>query len=139
ACRQAAEAAQEAARLCRDALDRLDADPGELARIEERLDGWYQLMRKHGDSEEALLSARAQVTDRIAALEGLDDRRQRTASDLAIAVAERERAGRDLAARRARAFTALAKRVHAELADLGMPKARIALSADATPRPSEHA
>jgi len=138
ACRQAAEAAQEAARLCRDALDRFEADPGELTRVEERLDAWYQMMRKHGDGEAAVLEARDRVVARIVELEGLDGRRQQAASDLASARAAREELGRDLAQRRSKAFTTLAKRVHSELADLGMPKARIEFEVATMPRPSAH-
>ena len=138
-CRQAADAAQEAARLCRDALDRLEADPAELRRLEERLDGWYQLMRKHGDGEAALLDARERIRTRMAELEGLDARRAEAQKGLTAARADRERVGRALAKARAAAFACLAEAVHRELADLGMPKARIALDDGADPRPSEHA
>lgn len=131
ACRQAAEAVQEAARLCADAADRLHADPGELARLQERLDAFYELMRKHGDGESALLEARERITARIAELEGLDARRSQVLTDLAAARDERERIGTKLAAARRKAFAKLADAVHAELADLGMPKAVLSLSDEA--------
>lgn len=136
ACGQALEAAREAARLCADALERLQADPGELARIEERLDAYYQLMRKHGDGEAALLAARDQVVARVGELEGLGDRRARVAADLELARRERATLGAALAQARAKAFARFAKAVHAELADLGMPKARLSLGEDATAAPS---
>jgi len=130
ACLQALEAAREASRLCADALERLQADPSELTRIEERLDAYYQLMRKHGDGEAALLAARDQVVTRVGELEGLGDRRAQVAADLEAARATRAAQGKALAAARSKAFTRFAKAVHAELADLGMPKARLTLGED---------
>jgi DNA repair protein RecN (Recombination protein N) len=136
ACRQAQEAAREAARLCSDALDRLQADPGELARIEERLDAYYQLMRKHGEGEAALLAARDAVVARVGELEGIGERRERVAADLAAARAARGALGKTLAQARAKAFARFAKAVHGELADLGMPKARLTLGEDESAPPS---
>ena len=136
ACAQALESAREAARLCADALERLQADPGELARIEGRLDAYYQLMRKHGDGEAALLAARDQVVGRVGELEGLGERRARVAADLAAARATRAALGKALALGRTKAFARFAKAVHAELADLGMPKARLTLGEDAAAAPS---
>lgn len=138
ACRQAADATQEAANLCRNALDRLEADPGELARIEGRLDAFYQLMRKHGDNEVALLEARARVEQRIGELEGLDDRRAQAQAELTGARTSREQQGLALRDARSEAFARLAKRMHQELADLGMPKARIELDTATRAAPTEH-
>lgn len=136
ACAQAVEAAREAARLCAAALERLQADPGELARIEERLDAYYQLMRKHGDGEAALLAARDEVVRRVGELEGLGERRAAVAAALDAARARRGSLGQALAKARAKAFARLAKAVHAELADLGMPKTQLSLSEDAAAAPT---
>ncbi len=127
ACIQALEQVRDAAARCADAVDRLSGDPGELVRAQERLDGYYQLMRKHGDGGAALLNAWEQVDQRIAALEGLDQRRADAAAALDAARTERAAIGDQLAKARDKSFAKLAKAVHAELADLAMPKARIAL------------
>nr|MBA3686833.1 DNA repair protein RecN [Planctomycetota bacterium] len=97
--------------------------------------GWYRLMRKHGDGEAALLDARAAIDARVAELDGLGERRERVAADRVAAEAERQRVGAALGQARAKAFTRLAKAVHGELAELGMPKARLTLL-DETAEPS---
>jgi len=132
ACRQALEGVQEAARLCADAADHLHADPGALATVQQRLDAYYELMRKHGDGEAAVLAAWSRTLARITELEGLDERRATVVAELAAAVTERQRIGTTLATGRRKAFAALAKIVHAELAELGMPKALLSLAEEAS-------
>lgn len=136
-CRQAVDAVQEAARLCADAAEQVHADPAELARVQERLDVVYELMRKHGDGEGALFDARARIATRITELEGLDDRRACVLAELTAARDLRQQLGTALAAARRAAFAKLAEAVHTELADLGMPKARLSL-ADQAGEPGPH-
>ena len=47
---------QEISRELESAMDDIDADPGRLEEIEERLDLLYRLRHKYGDSEEELLA-----------------------------------------------------------------------------------
>ena len=47
---------QEIARELESAMDDVDADPGRLEEIEERLDLLYRLRHKYGDSEEEILA-----------------------------------------------------------------------------------
>lgn len=122
---QALEAVRDAAVTCAAAVDRLDADPSELAAVDQRLAGYYDLMRKHGGSEAALLQADRDSRARIAELENLDQRRAAVAADLEAARAERDTVGAELANLRAAAGAELADQVHAQLAELGMPKARL--------------
>jgi len=137
ACRQALDAIAEATRLCAGAADRLQAAPDELARVSDRIDAYHQLMRKHGEDEGALLAAGEAVRARIGALSGLSERRAEVAVALDRGRAQRAAAGAALAAARTTVFAALAEAVHAQLADLGMPKARMSLSSDAG-APGEH-
>lgn len=112
---------------CRDVIDNLQNDPAELQRIEERRDAWYDLMRKHGDSEAALLAAWSAIDARIAAIEGLDERREALQRDVTSANAQRAEHGDALARARQSAFKRLAQSVCSELAELGMPKAKVVL------------
>lgn len=124
-CRQAAEAVRDAAAHCSEAGDSLRADPGELVRIGERIDAWHGLARKHGDGEEALFAAWERVSERLRSLEGLGERRAGLAADLERARVRRGQLGTALADDRSKGFARLAKAVHAHLAELGMPKARV--------------
>ncbi len=135
ACASAGELVRDAAAACADAAERLQGDPVELARVQERLDAWYGLQRKHGDGEAALLAAWAAVDERIRALEGLDGRRDALRAELGTAQAERARRGATLAKARAKGFAKLAARLVAELDGLGMPKARLVLGETALPEP----
>lgn len=134
---QAQELIQDAARTCAAVGERLHADPAEQARLEERRDLWYDLMRKHGDGEAAILAAWEAVDRRIQELEGLEGRRETLVAELAAARAERQERGKALAAARAKAFSRFAKAVEAELSGLGMPKAKLTLSDEAVAEPSE--
>lgn len=134
---QAQELIQEAARLCAGVSERLDANPSELARLEERRDAWYDLMRKHGDGEEVLMSAWETIDNRIHDLEGLEGRREALAVSLAQTIAERARRGAALATARKKAFVRFARAVEEELSSLGMPQARMSLSSAADGVPTE--
>jgi DNA repair protein RecN (Recombination protein N) len=134
----AAAAVTDAASAAAGAIEQLDADPGELARIEERLNAYHQLMRKHGDGEATLFAAWQQLRERAEALGDLDGRQAKVAAALAEAQAERSRLGTRLAAARRAAFAPLAEAVHRHLADLAMPKARLLLHEAAEAEPGPH-
>ena len=136
--RQAAEAVQDAAGSCGRALDELRADPAELERIGERLNAYHELMRKHGDGEEGLFQAYERLRERLSTLDGSEERRTDLGKRLARAVANRRSCGAELATKRTKGFIKLAKVVHAHLADLGMPKARLTLGESALPEPTAH-
>lgn len=136
ACAAALEQVRDAAAHCSDAGEALQADPGELATVEARLNAYQELFRKHGDGEEALLSAWQALRDRIAELSSVGERRAAAAAELAAARARREELGAALAQARTRAAQTLAKQVHAHLADLGMPKAVLSLRTEAQAEPT---
>jgi DNA repair protein RecN (Recombination protein N) len=131
-CAQALEAVRDAAASCSDVIERLNADPTELGRIEDRLNAYHELLRKHGDGagddEAALFGAWERISARIHELSTIGERREQAAAELAQARESRARLGRELAQARAKAFAKLAKEAHAHLSDLGMPKARLALA-----------
>lgn len=130
ACAQAGELVREAQAACLDAIDRLVGDAGELAQLDERRNAYYDLMRKHGDSEDALLAAMEATASRIAELEGLDGRRTALEAELNGLRQERGALGARLAKARAAGFAKLVKEVTRHLVELGMPKARLVLHAE---------
>jgi DNA repair protein RecN (Recombination protein N) len=135
-CTTALEAVRDAAAHCSDALERLNPDPGELARIEQRLNAYHELFRKHGDGDEVLFATWERLSARIQELSTIGERRQAQAQELAVSTAERLRLGTKLAQARTQAFAKLAKDVHGHLRDLGMPKAVLSLSEEAQATPS---
>lgn len=123
ACIQAQDALAEASRLCADGADSLSVDPAELTRIEERIGQFVDLFRKHGGDEDRLFAVWEELSERIEALQGLDQQRESLAQEIAQQRAEWRRLGTELAARRREAAVRLGKRVAKELSQLGMAKA----------------
>ncbi len=132
---EAAEALREGGRLVAGAVDEIDCDESALARVEERLGQWYDLMRKHGGSERALFETWAGIEERIEELEGLDDRRASCAEGLAESRRRREATGRELAAARRRAAAELIAGLRDDLAALGMGRASLELHESEEARP----
>ena len=133
---QAVELMRDAAAACSSAAERIAVDPAELERLGERLDRWQDLMRKHGPDEAAVLAAWTTLSQRLADLSGVDERRSQLAAELVRTTVQRDELGRVLASARRAAFARLATEVHAHLAELGMPKARIHLSEQAESAPT---
>ncbi len=127
ALQQALEHLRDAAAHCQEAAESIDTDPAALAEIEERIDRWNDLLRKHGPDESAAFAAWEDMAGRVAALSGLGERRTTLVAELAQATAHRQALGQRLADARVTAFARLAEIVHGHLAELGMPKARIHL------------
>lgn len=127
-CRVAAELVGEAGSACARAADALEADPAELARVDERLTMWHDLARKHGDGEDALLAAWERIAARVQALATIGERRATLAASLEEDRALRGHLGSELAQARTKGFKRLAKAVHGHLAELGMPKAVLSLA-----------
>ncbi|MBA2480415.1 MAG: hypothetical protein H0V44_07115 [Planctomycetes bacterium] len=135
ACQQALEAIRDASAWCAEASERLHADPGEIERIEARLNAYHELRRKHGDSDDLLFTTWETLSRRMQELSSIGERRAKIVEDLAVAISERLDVGRALAKQRSAKFARLAKTVHEHLADLGMPKAKLSLSEDELPEP----
>ena len=98
----------------------LDAEPGRLQVVEERLDAYERLMRKHGGSVTSVLEHAERCRterDRLAGAEVALDAAQ---AELEQARAERERLANRLTAIREEAGPKLARRVEEELTGLAM-------------------
>lgn len=124
---QALDHLRDAAAHASEAADSIAADPAELTRVEERLDAWNDLLRKHGPDEDAAFAAWEAISARLNELSGLAERRSQVATQLSAARTERAALGARLAQSRRTAFVRLATAVHELLAELGMPRASIQL------------
>ncbi|MDO9407682.1 DNA repair protein RecN [Patulibacter sp.] len=118
------EADDLAAELARH-LDRLDADPAELERVEERLQALSRLERKHGGSVLAVLDHAERCRQRIAEFEDVEGATEAAEADLADARRRRERLAKELSAARSAAAPRLAAAVVERLAGLAMPAATL--------------
>jgi DNA repair protein RecN (Recombination protein N) len=98
----------------------LEAEPGRLQAVEERLDGYERLMRKHGGTVAAVLAHAERCRADCDRLAGAEVALEQAEARLAAARAERERLAAALTKARAAAAPKLARRVEEELAGLAM-------------------
>ncbi len=108
-------------------LDGLEADPGRLDAVEERLAVLERLFRKHGGSSAAVLARRQEIAAELAELEGEGEGQEELAARAAAALGEYREAALALSRARAGWGAALATAIRAELADLGLGRARLAV------------
>jgi DNA repair protein RecN (Recombination protein N) len=109
-------------------LDHLEADPARLDQVEERLATIERICRKHGGDSAAVLARRQEIEAELGELEGDDADREELEGKVAAALEEYRRAALALSGRRAEWGKALAASVEAELADLGLGRARLAVA-----------
>ncbi len=128
----AAELVDVSAEL-RGYLDGIDADPGRLAAIEERLEAVDRLRRKHGGSVEAVLAHADRCRAEIERLEGAEIRGVEAEAALAEARALRAELGERLSEGRAAAAEPLRRQVGEELERLAMPGASLEVELEPHP------
>jgi DNA repair protein RecN (Recombination protein N) len=105
--------------------DRVEAEPGRLDAVEERLEALDRLKRKHGGSIEAVIDHAQRCRDEIQRLEHAGELTGELDAQLARATAEREELAGELTKARRSAATELQSRAVAELADLAMDGATL--------------
>ncbi|CAM3431248.1 DNA repair protein RecN [Streptomyces albus] len=115
--------------------DDLDADPLRLAAVEERRATLAQLTRKYGDDIGAVLAWAEQSADRLAELEGDDDRIGELAAERDALRTELAGLARTLTGARTEAAGRFAEAVTGELAELAMPHARVSFALKHTEDP----
>jgi DNA repair protein RecN (Recombination protein N) len=128
----AVELADAAAEL-RDYAEGIEADPGRLAAVEERLDALDRLLRKHGGSVESVLAHAERCREEIARLEGAEERGAEAEAALAEAEARREKLAAGISAARGKAAAPLEKKVAKELEQLAMPGASLEVVLEPNP------
>jgi DNA repair protein RecN (Recombination protein N) len=120
----------------RDYAEGVEADPGALLAIEERLEAIDRLERKHGGSVESVLAHAERCREEIARLEGAETRNAEVEAALAEVEARRAELGERLSAGREAAVEPLQERVAAELEQLSMAGASLQVVLD--PHPEGH-
>ena len=131
---QAAEVAiKEASYGLRDYLSGLEANPGRLEEIENRLALLDKLKRKYGRSLEEVLAFLAEVRAQIEQVEHAGERMGELREERERLAREYEGAAGELSALRARAARKLEKGVEAELAALAMERTTFRIETGAAP------
>jgi len=133
----AAIALQETAHSLRHYLGKLEADPGRLDELEDRLAALEKLKRKYGASVEQVLAFLEDARANLAAVETADDRRIALQKEVAGLAQSYETIAKKLSARRREAASELGKRVEQELAALAMEKTRVAIRVVTNMDPAE--
>jgi DNA repair protein RecN (Recombination protein N) len=122
----------EAARAVREYRRRLDVDPDELMRVQERLSAIHDVARKYRVRPEALATLEATTVARLTELSHASD-----ANALATAVNDAkgryDELTRTLSRKRAAAAAELARRVTAAMQDLAMTGGRFEVTLEAAP------
>jgi DNA repair protein RecN (Recombination protein N) len=127
-------ALDDLARALGDYLAGLEADPGRLEDIEERLALLDRLKRKYGGTLNEVLAFAERAREDLGRLEHVDERREQVRGQLAAASAAYLKAARLLSRDRRAAAGRLSAEVCKELSQLGMEKARFEVQFD---EPSE--
>jgi DNA repair protein RecN (Recombination protein N) len=131
----AQDALQEASMALHRYLEGLAGDagePGRLDRVEERLEAYRRITRRHGGVEEALARA-AEARAALAALEGEAAGEDALAAQRARLLADLRDEADALHAVRAEAAPRLGAAVARELSELGMPAAALRVELAAAP------
>jgi DNA repair protein RecN (Recombination protein N) len=123
-------ALQETAHSLGHYLGKLEADPGRLDEVEDRLAALDKLKRKYGASVEQVLLFLEEVRTSLAAVESADDRRNALQKEVSRFTQAYESAAKKLSTRRREAAIQLGKRVEQELAALAMEKTRVAIGVE---------
>ena len=100
--------------------DSLEAEPGRLDVVEERLELYDRLERKHGGSVAAVLAHAERCREEHARLAHAEIETERAEAALAEAIGERDRLAKKVTAVRRKGAPKLAERVREELAALAM-------------------
>lgn len=119
---------EELARELRDYGLAQEVLPGRIEEVQERLDRFGRLKRKHGGSIGDVLSHAQRCRQRLAELEGADVSCKETQSEFEVATAELERVAGELSARRRAAAPRLTEAVSGRLAELALADARFTVA-----------
>jgi DNA repair protein RecN (Recombination protein N) len=123
----------EAARQLRRYAASVDASPGRLSEVEERLFELRRLLRAFGPSTQELLAHRERLEEELRALGESDGALAGVDARFSALRAECMQLALALSAERVRAALGLSRSISRELAQLGMPKSRFLVSVTKSP------
>ncbi len=115
----------DAARALQHYADGVEASPARLAQVEERSFALRKLLQKHGPTTADLLAHRAELARELEGFATASDRAAALQIEREQKAAQAGEAARALSARRRDAADALADAIGAQLAQLGMGRARV--------------
>ncbi len=118
-------------------LDRIEADPERLTRVDDRLARIRTAARRHGVAPHELAAVHVDIQRRSSALDDSAESLEALSAKAAVARATFFAAAKKLSGRRAKQATALSRAVTAELTDLGMPHGEFRIELE--PKPEERA
>jgi DNA repair protein RecN (Recombination protein N) len=124
---------QELAGDLRGYADGIEAEPGRLEQVEERLDVLDRLKRKHGGSIESVVAHAEHCRAEIETIEGAEEATDRLEAELATAQTTRTDLAAQLSEVRAKSAKRLEKRVAAELDQLAMGGAKLEVALEPHP------
>ncbi len=110
-----------------DKRGELDVSPGELDRVESRMDLLYRLKKKYGATVEDMLDYQARCETELAQIEDAGDTLARLEQELASAETDARQAAQALSDARKAAADRLTAQILAELQQLDMGKIRFAV------------
>jgi DNA repair protein RecN (Recombination protein N) len=111
----------------------IEAEPGRLEQLEERLEALDRLKRKHGGTIESVLEHAEHCRHEIEAIEGAGERTDELEAELTAALTKRTDLAGQLSEVRAKSARRLAKRVAAELEQLAMGGAKLEVALEPYP------
>ncbi len=124
---------QELAGELRGYAEGIEAEPGRLEQVEERLDVLDRLKRKHGGSIESVLAHADHCRAEIEMIEGAEETTDRLEVELTTAQRKRTDLAAQLSEVRAKAARRLEKSVAAELDQLAMGGAKLEVTLEPHP------
>ncbi len=105
-------------------VDNIDADPGRLEWLDQRLTTYQRMKRKYGPTVADALTQLEQARNRLEDLQSRDERLEELRKERKVVLKELEQHGATLRQARKKAGTKLAKAITAELTELGFAHGR---------------
>ena len=124
---------QEISRELEQAMDDIDANPGRLEEIEERMDLLYRLRRKYGDSEEEMLAYLDNSKEELKNLTDYAFNREQLALKRDDLYNKAYHSAKEISAYRLEVAERFRKDVEREMAFLEMPNVRLEISREEVP------
>ena len=124
---------QEISRDLEQAMDDIDANPGRLEEIEERMDLLYRLRRKYGDSEEEMLAYLENSKEELKSLTDYAFNREQLAKKREKLYKQAYNSAKEISDYRLSVAERFRKDVESEMAFLEMPNVRLEISREEVP------
>ncbi|MBA4067948.1 MAG: DNA repair protein RecN [Isosphaera sp.] len=122
---------------CRDLSERFEADPDRLEEVEQRIGFLKKLQARYGRTPDELIAYRATLDAKEASLRKEEDDLAGIDGGLRAAWADLRKAATALSAARGKVAKKLAADAQKQLADLGMPRAKLDAAIEAQTLPDD--